>query len=104
VKYSPQRGPQKIDSILASCPRPYESDLLQVMTGERSLTSGGIALACGTPFRAFALSAALAGAFTPMRCFGDGTAPLPEKATRGSNSNRLLRYGRSPGAKAGCQR
>ena len=52
VSFSAARS-AKLDSILASCPKPYESDLLQVMTGERSHTSGGIVLACGTLFRAF---------------------------------------------------
>ena len=52
VSFSAARS-AKLDSILASYPKPYESDLLQVMTGERSHTSGGIVLACGTLFRAF---------------------------------------------------
>ena len=44
--------------------------------------SKGIALISATLFRAFVLSAALAGALTPMQCLGEDSNQLPEKATR----------------------
>src|SRR5580704_6981041 len=43
---------------------------------------GGIALIRAKLFRAFVLSAALAGALTPLQCLAEDANPLPEKATR----------------------
>jgi murein L,D-transpeptidase YafK len=43
---------------------------------------GGVALIRAKLFRAFVLSAALAGALTPLQCLAEDTNPLPEKATR----------------------
>ena len=61
----------------------YESDLLRVVRDiGKGLTVGGIALIHATLFRAFVLSVALAGALTPVRCFGEEDNQLPERATK----------------------
>jgi len=57
-----------------------------------------IALICATLFRVFVLSAALAGALTPVRCLGEEGNQLPEKATRELSPEllSLLRQKRMP--------
>ena len=64
------------------CYLPHESDLLQVMRIGKIPRFGGIPLIRPTLFRALVLSAALAGALTPVRCLGEGSSKLPEWATR----------------------
>jgi hypothetical protein len=102
VSFSAARS-AKLDRILASCPKPYESDLLQVMTGERSHTSGGYSIGLRHAIPRVLLSAALAvgnGAMpSPRHCIG-----VKAPAMRGLNGNRLPRYGRTSSAKAGSQR
>jgi murein L,D-transpeptidase YafK len=57
--------------------------MLQVdISGETLHGLGGIALVHATLFRAILLLTALAGALTPMRCFGEDDNQLQEKATR----------------------
>jgi murein L,D-transpeptidase YafK len=58
----------------------------------------GVALISATLFRVFVLSAALAGALTPMRCLGEDGNPLPERATRELSPEllSLLRQKRMP--------
>ena len=82
----------------------YESDLLQVMTGERSHTSGGMySIGLRHAIPRVLLSAALAvgnGAMpSPSHCIG-----VKAPAMRGSNGNKLPRYGWTSSAKAGSQR
>ena len=43
---------------------------------------GGIPLIRATLFRALVLLAAVAGALTPVRCLGEDSSELPERATR----------------------
>jgi len=50
--------------------------------GRKPHSRGNAALIHATLFRALVLSAALAGAMTPVRCFGEDGNPLPAKATR----------------------
>jgi murein L,D-transpeptidase YafK len=59
---------------------------------------GGIALIRATLFRALVLSAALAGALTPVQCLGEDSKPLPEKATKELSPQllSLLRQKRMP--------
>ena len=70
-------------------------------TGNRTrerLCSRGIALILATLVRAFVLSAALAGALTPVRCLGEDSSKLPERATRELSPEllSLLRQKKTP--------
>jgi murein L,D-transpeptidase YafK len=47
-------------------------------------------LICATLVRALVLSAAFAGALTPVRCLGEDGNQLPEKATKELSSPELL--------------
>ena len=60
--------------------------------------SRGIALILATLVRAFVLSAALAGALTPVRCLGEDSSKLPERATRELSPEllSLLRQKKTP--------